>query len=82
MAMAAAMAAEDNKHDDIDFAPTSAQFLKHPLAIVSLLPKGVSLFAAGAVAGAVAKSITAPLDRVKLLMQVPNSFPFLILILL
>lgn len=61
------MAAED-KHK-INFLPTSAQFLKHPLAIVALVPKGVSLFAAGAVAGAVAKSITAPLDRVKLLMQ-------------
>ncbi|KAK1365505.1 Thylakoid ADP,ATP carrier protein, chloroplastic [Heracleum sosnowskyi] len=62
------MAADEDKHD-IDFAPTTAQFLKHPLAIVALVPKGVSLFAAGAVAGAVAKSITAPLDRVKLLMQ-------------
>ncbi|KAL8120263.1 thylakoid ADP,ATP carrier protein, chloroplastic-like isoform X2 [Apium graveolens] len=59
---------DNNKHH-IDFAPTSAQFLKHPLAIVTLVPKGVSLFAAGAVAGAVAKSVTAPLDRVKLLMQ-------------
>lgn len=61
------MAAED-KHDT-DFLPTTSQYLKNPLAIVALVPKGVSLFAAGAVAGAVAKSITAPLDRVKLLMQ-------------
>lgn len=62
------MAAND-KHDDVVFAPTAAQFIKYPLAIVALVPKGVSLFAAGAVAGAVAKSFTAPLDRVKILMQ-------------
>lgn len=70
---------DNNNKTDTDFAPTSGQFFKHPLAIVSLVPKGVSLFAAGAVAGAVAKSITAPLDRVKLLMQVPATFPVLII---
>ena len=73
------MAAGDKQgRDDIDFAPTTAQLLKYPLAIVALIPKSVSLFAAGAVAGAVAKSFTAPLDRVKLLMQV--HFVFLVLI--
>lgn len=75
------MAAGDKQGgDDIDFAPTTAQLLKYPLAIVALIPKSVSLFAAGAVAGAVAKSFTAPLDRVKLLMQV--HFVFLVLIAL
>ncbi|EAY73413.1 hypothetical protein OsI_01296 [Oryza sativa Indica Group] len=37
--------------------------------MLALVPNAVALFAAGAAAGAVAKTITAPLDRVKLLMQ-------------
>ena len=50
--------------------PTAAQLFKHPLALVALVPKDISLFTAGAVSGAAAKSVTAPLDRIKLLMQV------------
>ncbi|KAI7730022.1 hypothetical protein M8C21_019973 [Ambrosia artemisiifolia] len=53
----------------IEFTPTAAQLLNHPLAIVALVPKDVALFAAGAVAGAAAKTVTAPLDRIKLIMQ-------------
>ncbi|KAK9856427.1 hypothetical protein WJX84_003372 [Apatococcus fuscideae] len=34
-----------------------------------MIPKPVVLFAAGAVAGAIGKTVTAPLDRVKLLLQ-------------
>ncbi|XP_068668566.1 thylakoid ADP,ATP carrier protein, chloroplastic-like [Aristolochia californica] len=50
-------------------SPTVGQLLKHPLAMLALVPKDAALFAAGAVAGVAAKSVTAPLDRVKLLMQ-------------
>lgn len=49
--------------------PNIAQLMKHPLALLGFVPKDMSLFIAGAAAGAAAKSVTAPLDRIKLLMQ-------------
>ncbi|GFY82364.1 root UVB sensitive protein [Actinidia rufa] len=41
--------------------------------MAAMVPRDAALFAAGAIAGAAAKTVTAPLDRIKLLMQLLNT---------
>jgi len=43
---------------------------RRPLVALALVPRPLMLFLVGGVAGAIGKTVTAPLDRVKILLQV------------
>lgn len=60
---------KQKKKEKGKICPSAEQLAKHPLAPLAMIPEGAALFAAGAIAGVASKTLTAPLDRIKLLMQ-------------
>lgn len=60
---------DDNLYMEVEH-PSIEQLWSHPLALLSYVPQDAALFFAGAAAGAAGKILTAPLDRIKISMQV------------
>eukprot|EP00899_Mesostigma_viride_P013061 jgi/Mesvir1/21756/Mv04161-RA.1 len=52
--------------------PTLVQLSQRPIALLTLVPESLALFISGAIAGGLAKTLTAPFDRIKILLQVKS----------